>query len=247
MAIPIIIGFCGALFGAFIEHGVGRARWLLLAAVVVVGFAAASLCLRVFSSTMPLAALGLLAPVDFLRRRLSARGPAVAGVAVFAALAGCSSFGVALALPDFQTESAANSPDMAWRRPDPCLASESYEPLAALSPGLAVAQIPAGSYILAHTAMSVLAAPYHRDNHGNRLALDILRSPPALAEGLARKAGAKYVLLCWATPADIAALQAMGADSLAARLSTGGVPRWLRPTHVEDAIFHSYEIVPSSE
>ena len=145
------------------------------------------------------------------------------------------------------TESAANSPDMAWRRPDPCLASESYEPLAALSPGLAVAQIPAGSYILAHTAMSVLAAPYHRDNHGNRLALDILRSPPALAEGLARKAGAKYVLLCWATPADIAALQAMGADSLAARLSTGGVPRWLRPTHVEDAIFHSYEIVPSSE
>jgi hypothetical protein len=248
MAVPIAIGFCGALFAAFIDRGLSRARWLLLAVVIAVGFTTASLCLRAFSSTMPLAALGLLAPVDFLRRRLMARGVALANSAAFIALFFISSFGVALALPDLpERAGAANSPDMAWRRPDPCLESANYEPLAALQPGLAVAQIPAGSYLLAHTGLSVLAAPYHRNNLGNRAALDILRAEPPLAESLTRKAGAKYVLLCWGNAADAAALKALGPEALAAKLSQGQVPGWLRPLKIEASIFHVYAVMPSSE
>ncbi len=247
MAIPIGIGFCGAVFGAFIEKGLGRARWLVLAIVIAVGFSAACLCLRVFSSTMPLASLGLLAPADFLRRRLMPRGEALANVAGFVALFCISSFGVALALPAFPQPSVlANSPGVAGRQHDPCLDSESYKPLAALKPGLAVAQIAAGSYILAHTSLSVLAAPYHRDNHGNRLALDILRGAPALAESLARKANAKYVLLCWDAPAERAALRAMGPDALAAQISDGKIPGWLRPLKVDGTIYHAFEIMPPS-
>jgi hypothetical protein len=245
MAIPVIIGFCGALFGAAWQNGVSRARWLVLAAVIAAGFAAACLSLRVISSTMPLAALGLLAPVEYLRRRFVEKNATTAMVAGFAVLASISSFGVALALPEFDAPAGAeNSPDMAWRRPNVCLDSASYEPLGQLPPGLAVAPIPAGSYLLAHTNLSVLAAPYHRNNHGNRAALDILRSRPALAETFVRKAGAKYVLLCWANAADLASYQAMGPDGLAAQISQGRIPGWLRPIKLEGTIFHAYEVMP---
>jgi hypothetical protein len=119
--------------------------------------------------------------------------------------------------------------------------------MADLAPGLAVAQIPAGSYLIAHTRLSVLAAPYHRNNHGNRTALDILRNPPAVAEGLARKAGAKYVILCWAKPADEAALRKMAADGLGASLLAGQTPGWLRPIQLEGTPFHVYAVVPAAD
>ena len=245
MAIPIVIGFCGALFGVASQKGVARARWLLQAAVIAAGFAAACVSLRVFSSTMPLAALGLLAPVEFLRQRLAASNATTAMVAAFAALVSISSFGVALALPELKPPlEAENSLDMAWRSPNACRDSANYAPLASLPPGLAVAPVPAGSYLVAHTQLSVLAAPYHRNNHGNRAALDILRSKPALAETLARQAGAKYVLLCWANPADLAFYKAMGPDGLAAQISQGKIPGWLRVLKVEGTIFHVFEVLP---
>ena len=245
MAIPVLIGLLGALFGGWVERGAPRARWLLLAATIALGFLAATQCLRLFSSTMPLAAMGLLAPAALLRRRLAARGGMIASASAFAAMTCCSAFGVALAMPEVERPQAAElSPHTAWRRPDPCLDSANYLGLAALQPGLAVAQIPAGAYLLAHTGLSVLAAPYHRNNHGNRAALDILRAEPALAETLARRAGAKYVLLCWGTPADLAALAAMGTDGLAAQISSDRIPGWLRPIPLQGSIFHAYEILP---
>ncbi|WP_296712114.1 hypothetical protein [Rhodoblastus sp.] len=245
MALPILIGLCGALFGMLSTSGIARVRWLFLACVVAVGFALGCLCLRVFSSTMPLAALGLLAPVAALRRRLAGRGEALAATASLAALFALSSFGVALALPELKPSAEAeNSPDMFWRRPSACLDSASYEPLAGLAPGLAVAPVSAGSYLLAHTHLSVLAAPYHRNNHGNRAALDILRSAPALAESLARKAGVAYVLLCWDAPADVAAYNAMGADSLAAQIVAGQAPGWLRALPVTGTPLHVFTVTP---
>jgi hypothetical protein len=248
MAAPILIGLCGALFGALHTRGVARLRWLFLVTVVAMGFAAACLCLRVFSSIMPLAALGLLAPVAFLRQRLAGCSEALAATASFVALFVLSSFGVALALPDLEPSAGAeNSPNMFWRRPSACLDSASYEPLAGLSPGLAVAPVAAGSYLLAHTRLSVSAAPYHRNNHGNRAALDILRSAPALAESLARKAGAAYVLLCWNAPADVAAYKAMGADSLAARIVAGQAPGWLRALPVTGTPLHVFTVTPPGD
>jgi hypothetical protein len=95
--------------------------------------------------------------------------------------------------------------------------------------------------------MSVLAAPYHRNNAGNLAALNILRAPPAQAEILARKAGVKYVMLCWATPADRSALRAMSLEGLAARMEDGQVPAWLREVSPGDAPVHLYEVLPSSD
>jgi hypothetical protein len=250
MAGPILIGLCGALFGCWRTSGVSRGRWVLLSGQIAIGLAFGAMHVRVFSTTMPLAAVGLLAPVSalcnfFARRATGGLGRAASSLAALMALFALSAFGVALAMPDLKTTAEAeSSPANAWRRPDPCLASASYEPLAVLPPGLAVSQIPAGSYLLAHTNLSVLAAPYHRNNAGNRAALDILRAPPALAEDLARRASARYILLCWMKPSDGAALREMAPDGLAAELSRGSVPGWLRPLRIDATPFNVYEVMP---
>jgi hypothetical protein len=248
MAVPILIGLAGALFGAATSGGVARGRWLFLGFVTALGFAVACLSLRVFSSTMPLAAIGLLAPVEAVRRAFRRRGEVLAATVGFVALFAVSSFGVALALPDLKPDpSAENSPDLFWRRPDACIDSAGYKPLADLPPGLAVAPIPAGSYLVAHTGLNVLAAPYHRNNHGNRAALDILRNPPALAESLARKAGALYVMVCAETPADSAWYRSLGPDNLAADLAEDRPPMWLRPVPVAGTPIKVFAVLPKSD
>lgn len=245
MAVPAVIGFCGAVFGCLWQSGVARARWMMLAVVIAAGFAAGYTCVRVFSSTLPLAALGVLAPVEYVRQRLARKSTILAVSGAATVLACLSSFGVAIALPEFEPPPGAEtSLDTAWRSPSLCRDTASYPALDLLPPGLAAAPIPAGSYLLAQTHLSVLAAPYHRNNHGNRAALDILRSDPALAETLARRAGVKYVLLCWSNPAEVASYQAMGPDALAAQISRGSVPGWLRELKVEGTIFHAYEVLP---
>jgi hypothetical protein len=92
--------------------------------------------------------------------------------------------------------------------------------------------------------LSVLAASYHRDNHGNRAAIDILSAEPALAESLARKAGARYVLLCWATPGDAFFWTYLSPNGLAAQLEQGKIPDWLRERTDKNAVMHVYEIKP---
>jgi hypothetical protein len=92
--------------------------------------------------------------------------------------------------------------------------------------------------------LKVLAAPYHRNNHGNRAALDILRAPPALAESLARKSGATYVMLCSQTPADRAYYRFLAPDSLAASLAAGQTPAWLRPVPVAGTPFQVFAVLP---
>ena len=84
-----------------------------------------------------------------------------------------SSIGWALATP----ASGGKAPD----RRDACLATSAFADLARLPPGLVAGPIDAGSHILALTPHAVLAAPYHRDNHGNRIVLDALpdRAIPA--------------------------------------------------------------------
>ncbi|MBB4199228.1 hypothetical protein CCR94_20975 [Rhodoblastus sphagnicola] len=248
MAVPTLIGLACALFGVVVGRGVARARWLVLAVLLALGFVAACACLRIFSSLAPLAAVGLLAPVDAVRRALAPRGKLLAGVAASVALLAGSSFGVALAMPELEPAPEAKaSPDLAWRRPDPCIDSASYRYLDDHKPGLVAGPISPGSYILAHSAMRALAAPYHRNNAGNLAALNILRAAPPQAEILARKAGVDYVLLCWATPADAAALRALSPDGLAARVEDGEIPGWLREVSPEGAPARLYQVLPPSD
>jgi hypothetical protein len=239
--VPTLAGLLAALFGAWTAAGASRAKWMFLASQIALGLLLGSLHVRAFSTIMPLAAIGALAPAAWASERMktlvseSSRA-LVGGLTAFIVLFALSDMGLTVALP----ATAANPPVAR----DRCMTSKPYAPLHGLAPGLAVSAISPGAYLLALTDLSVMAGPYHRANHGNRGALDILFAPPPQAERLARDAGARYVILCWDRPGLAASWKARSPDGLAARIVAGAVPDWLRPVEVSAPLVHVFEVAP---
>lgn len=115
-----------------------------------------------------------------------------------------------------------------------CTTPESLARLAALPPGHLLAPLDLGAYALAATPHAVLAAPYHRNNRGNRAMYDFFLGQPAQSEAIAREWGIDYVAFC---PDDLDrfAREARDPRSLAASLRAGSVPDWLVPIDGGDA------------
>jgi hypothetical protein len=220
IALPVLLGLASALIGAWMQDGVARRRWIVVAGAIVAGFAAGLWQVRVFSSVTPIAmaALGVAALV--LARRLGATlAPLARGglIGAFGLIA--SPMGLALALP--------TPPDAASQGPDfTCLSPAALAPLAGLPPAWIVAPVDMGAHLLAHTPHSVFAAPYHRNNHGNRIAIDAFLSPPAEAERILRDAGAELVIWC-ASKKKPNVLVERAPNGLAGALARGEVPAWL--------------------
>ena len=90
----------------------------------------------------------------------------------------------------------AGAPPVQTQANAACFQSASYRDLAGFPKGLVAADVDYGSFVLALTPHSVLAAPYHRlsaaivDNHR------IFASTPQRARELLKAAGASYVLVC---------------------------------------------------
>ncbi|MEN2711137.1 hypothetical protein ACQKOH_18520 [Sphingomonas sp. NPDC092331] len=115
-----------------------------------------------------------------------------------------------------------------------CTTPESLARLAALPPGHLLAPLDLGAYALAATPHAVLAAPYHRNNRGNRAMYDFFLGQPVQSEAIARAWGIDYVAFC---PDDLDrfAREAREPRSLAASLRAGSVPDWLVPIGDGDA------------
>lgn len=216
-AAPVLLGLLSALLFAQRAEGVARRRWLLAAATIAIGFAAGLWQMRVFTSVTPIALVPLAAAIVALASRLEVSDMLRAAlVAMIAALV--SPVGLALALP------SKDDPGAGAERA--CLAPEALAPLAELPPARVVASFDLGAHILAHTPHSVFAAPYHRDNHGNRIAADALLAPPEKAENILRAAGAELVVWC-PRAGRPSPLVAAAPDGLAAMLARGEAPVWL--------------------
>lgn len=218
-AAPVALGLLAALGFAFAAQGLARRRWLLLAATIAAGFAAGLWQMRVFTSVTPLAMVPLAAAVVGLVARIAADSGAALRVALVASAgAAVSPVGLALALP------AQDDPDAGAERA--CLAPDVLAPLAELPAARVVGSFDLGAHLLAHTPHSVFAAPYHRDNRGNRLAADAFLAAPEKAEALLRAAGAELVVWCpRLEPASALVTAAPG--GLAAMLARGEAPPWL--------------------
>ncbi len=100
--------------------------------------------------------------------------------------------------------------------------------LAAEPPGLVLAPLRLGPRILVATKDDVVAAPYHRNNRGNRFALETLTADPATAHAAIKKRGVSYVALCLGDP-DLPRLTAYAKNSLLQSLVDGAAPSWLAP------------------
>ena len=196
--------------------------------------------IRVLTSILPLAAVGVLAPISYIRERIAARFEVLAVAASFLLVFGSSYVGlgfVAAAAEQIKTDASDEAAS--------CTATASYTSLAGLPPGRIAAEIQYGPHILANTPHTVFAAPYHRNNHGNRLALDILAAGPAEAEALARAAEVRYIVLCPdKAPSRLAVRWPRG---LAARLSSKEEFPWMKRIALAGTPFQVFEVTRAAD
>ncbi|QGM99574.1 hypothetical protein F7D14_05640 [Methylocystis parvus] len=216
-AAPVALGLAAALGFALKTEGVVRRRWLLAAAVIAIGFAAGLWQIRVFTSVTPLAMIPLAVAIVALVERLDVgralRVALAAAIAMF-----LSPIGLAVALP------SKDDPDTVAERA--CLSPEVFAPLASLPASRVAGSFDLGSHLLAHTPHSVFAAPYHRDNRGNRIVADAFTAAPEQAEAILRNAGADLVVWC-ARAKQPSSLVTAAPNGLAAMLARGEAPAWL--------------------
>ena len=138
---------------------------------------------------VPLAAVWLTRPSETAAKpvgrklKLALAGGALAVVGIAAALI-------------FSGEPSKTKVDAALERTLDCAGNAAIQPLAALPPGLAVADVNLGPYLVALTRLDALSAPYHRIGPSILAANNILHTPAAEAEPLLRAAGVNYVITC---------------------------------------------------
>ena len=218
MLVPMACAALAAIIGILRERGIARARYMLLAVLVVMALAMTQWGIRTFSSGLPLVAI-IAAPLVL---RFGDRfEPPVTRYAALA-LVGLPFAPLALAL----TLPADAAPSE--HRTLACLTPQALAPVAALPPGLILAPIDAGAHLLAFTPHSVLGAPYHRNNDGNRLVLDAMLAAPDAAREMVARSGATYVAIC-AGEDQARVMAARAPDGLAAALLAGRIPDWLAP------------------
>jgi hypothetical protein len=223
LAAPTLFGLTAACGLAWRTDGEARARWLFLAALVAVGFAVGAWQIRAFSSVLPLAGLAWVGGALALAERGRARHELLGGPLALALLLMLASPFV-WALGASESEAApGGAPGVSKAA---CLASERIAALDALPPGLALTAIDLGPYLLERTRHSTLAGPYHRDNHGNRAALEIWTGPAESAAPRLRALGVRYVFFC---PGLIDDARDAPQGSLAAVLRDKAPPAGLRP------------------
>jgi hypothetical protein len=218
--LPILLGFAAVVAAAFREEGLARLRWLVVAALGALGLALSCWMIRVIGSVSPITLLGGAWCIVRAQEILAATRWREMAMLAFVLVLPFSSIGWALVLA--QDSGAVKRADRTA-----CLASPAFAPLAELPPGLVLAPIDAGSHLLALTPHSVLAAPYHRDNHGVRAALDAFLAEPQAAREILRANHVTYVMTCPGLT-ETAALAKRAPHGLAAMLVRGETPDWLR-------------------
>ena len=206
--IPIVIalglGMGGAVQAARRETGLTGARWIAVTVLGLVGIAGTLWQIRVASSAAMFASIG---GASWLCRSFGPQAPARRYGMLLCVLAGLgltqAGWTFALSIP----RSFASGPIRSARGlppidPDACFAPGSYDTLRGLPTGLVLSTIDPGAHILAYTAHSALAAPYHRDSYGIRVALLAFEAPPEAARALILGARVRYLALCTTSPRD---------------------------------------------
>jgi hypothetical protein len=225
------LGFAGALAAAWREKGDARVVWLVVCGFIGIGLATSLWQVRALSAVAIFGGAWVVArAIDWAGRRPGALAK-LAPVAL--GLPFCSVFWAAVA--PAQAQSDAVEGRIICRTP------AAIGALGALPTSLLMAPIDMGSDILADTRHSVLAAPYHRNNHGNRELVDAMMAAPDAARKIVVDSGASYVVFCPAMP-ELEIYAAASPEGLAATLLAGKSPDWLAPETIVGSPYRIYKV-----
>ncbi len=191
--------------------------------------------------------------VALFQLRGTAIAAAIAPVALAALVSAARTRGNALLLTGAWVVSAGLAWSIAGRFVEPakpsaplagadCTAPATLDQLERIAPGRFITPVDAGAYLIGATRHRVLAAPYHRNNKGNRAAYDFWQASAAPAAAIARKTGATHILSC----PDAFGGIALPNDSMAVRLARGDAPGWLMPVPLKGSAARLYRVLPHS-
>ena len=227
---PLLCGMAAIGWAIRIESGVARWRWIALAALALAGAMASVWQVRAMASAVPIVLVGgvwaVMRTIEILETRHAAAN-AAALTAVKASAVGalfCVQAWQALAQTLPQRAAAPSLETLAAS--DRCFQSGAFAPLRSLPSGRVLAPIDLGSFILAYTPHTVVAAAYHRNNDGNRLLIETMLAPPDKARALAERSHAAVLAFC-PFGAEITQYVKAAPGGLAAALARGEPPPWL--------------------
>lgn len=229
LALTLAGGLLATLAATILAPPAERAPWAALCLLALVGVAGTGYQVRVAPATCAFLVPGVAVAVLRLHARLARRpGRPALLAAVVLGLFGNGAAWAALGVPAARLFGGARGVATVAAEPWACFEPALYGPLAALPPGLVLSTIDPGSAILAATPHAVLAAPYHRNAAGNRVALLAFAATPGEAEAIVRASGAAYLAACRAS-SELAETAVRHPGSLAAALLSGRLPAWLAP------------------
>jgi hypothetical protein len=110
-----------------------------------------------------------------------------------------------------------------------CFSQASVAQLAAQPRARVVAFLDQGPAILAYSAHSVIAGPYHRNEQGILDTFDLLTKNPEIGARIARRRAIDYVVVCRTSYDFSYYLNASGPQGLLGQLDTNHIPTWLAP------------------
>lgn len=233
---PWVLGTIAIAAAAMMERGLLRTRYLALLALTLAGCATALYMSRAISSVTPLAILGGVWAVMRVQQACGTR-ETLAAVVLLPSLAPFAAIGWFAVIP--MTENPAEKNYDASIAS--CMSPEAFAPLRNLPTGVFLALPDLGPFMLLYTDHSVIAGPYHRNNHGNRLMYDIFLADPETARQMMGDAGLRYVATCgW--PESASRLIRRAPTSFAAALASEPPPAWLHPVEAA-APLRVYEVV----
>lgn len=250
-------GAVGEMGGAFAQHPGTVLAWLGLA---VAGLLAGIADWRRSPERpwlYPVAAIGVSVLAAFVQIRAGSFGAAVAAPVLAGFVARAQSQGARVALPAWLAATGlfwqalgmggpgAGRPlaSAASARGAGCTDARTLEQLDRLAPGTLAAPIEMGAYALGLTGHKVLAAPYHRNNRGNRAMYDLFLLPVAEARYQATLWTVDYVALCPESFGEVPPAL-IRPNSLLAALRRGETPEWLEPVLLVGSRANAWRVLP---
>jgi hypothetical protein len=109
-----------------------------------------------------------------------------------------------------------------------CTSPEALATLSRLPQGRLLAPLDLGAYAIGTTGLSVVGAPYHRNNAGNLAVYHFFLGTPEDAAAIARQWNVRYVALCADSFAELGDA-ASGPNQMVSQLRAGQHPAWLIP------------------
>jgi hypothetical protein len=234
-AFSALLGLAAACFAAWRERGPARVDWLIIAAFAAMGLITSAWQVRAVAGASAIALFGgvwvAAKTMDWASRQQSA----LAKLAPLMAILPFGSF-----FPAAIAAAVMTAPNIDKGKAE-CHSAAAIRLLDVLPKSVLMAPIDFGSSILADSGHSVVAAPYHRNNHGNGELVRAMLATAADARKIVENSGASYLIFCADMP-EVQTYAAGNRDGLAAMLLRGEPPDWLTREPAPGAPFSVFKI-----